>query len=167
MALKVGALSFGGGFVIIPLMQADAVDAHGWMTHVEFLNAVAFGQITPGPVTHTVAVVGYAADGLAGALLAALIAFTPSFLFVVLGARHFHQLRGNRSARAFLDGAGPAAVGAIAGAAITLLGGVDQAWQWALLAVAVAALAARRRPIEVLLAAFAVGAVAGALGAPV
>jgi chromate transporter len=167
MAVKVGALSFGGGFVIIPLMQADAVDGHGWMTHVEFLNAVAFGQITPGPVTHTVAVVGYAADGLTGALLAALIAFTPSFLFVLLGARHFHGLRANPSARAFLDGAGPAAVGAIAGAAVTLLGGVDQAWQWVLLAIAIVALLARRRPIEVLIAAFAVGGVLGALGAPV
>jgi chromate transporter len=166
-ALKVGALSFGGGFVIIPLMQADAVDAHGWMTHVEFLNAVAFGQITPGPVTHTVAVIGYAADGLAGALLASLIAFTPSFLFVALGARHFHALRVDPNARAFLDGAGPAAVGAIVGAAITLLGGVDQWWQWVLLGLAVAALAARRRPIEVLLAAFAVGGVLGAVGAPV
>jgi chromate transporter len=167
MAVKVGALSFGGGFVIIPLMQADAVDVHGWMTHVEFLNAVAFGQITPGPVTHTVAVVGYAADGLAGALIAAVIAFAPSFLFVALGARHFHRLRVNPSARAFLDGAGPAAVGAIGGAVVTLLGGVDQAWQWALLAVAVVALLARRRPIEVLLAAFAVGGVLGGLGAPV
>jgi chromate transporter len=48
-AFKVGALSYGGGFVIIPLMQADAVDAYGWMTQAEFLNAVALGQITPGP----------------------------------------------------------------------------------------------------------------------
>ena len=65
-ALKVGALSYGGGFVTIPLMQADAVDRHGWMTDTEFLNAVAFGQLTPGPVTHTVALVGWAADGLVG-----------------------------------------------------------------------------------------------------
>ena len=69
-AFKVGALSYGGGFVIIPLMQEDAVDRHGWMTEAEFLNAVAFGQLTPGPVTHTVALVGWAAAGLGGALLA-------------------------------------------------------------------------------------------------
>ena len=55
-AFKVGALSYGGGFVIIPLMQADAVDAYGWMSQSEFLNAVAFGQLTPGPVTQTVPV---------------------------------------------------------------------------------------------------------------
>ena len=76
-ALKVGALSYGGGFVIIPLMQGDAVDAHGWMTDAEFANAVAYGQLTPGPVVHTVAIVGWAAAGLGGALLAAGVAFAP------------------------------------------------------------------------------------------
>ena len=81
-ALKVGALSYGGGFVIIPLMQEDAVERHGWMTETEFLDAVAFGQLTPGPVAHTVALVGWAAAGLGGALLAAAIAFAPSFLAI-------------------------------------------------------------------------------------
>ncbi len=63
-ALKVGALSYGGGFVIIPLMRADAVDTHHWMSGTEFANAVAYGQLTPGPVVHTVAMVGWAAAGL-------------------------------------------------------------------------------------------------------
>jgi chromate transporter len=75
-AFKVGALSFGGGFVIIPLLRADAV-GHHWMTSGQFLNAVALGQITPGPVVQTVAAVGYAAGGVGGGLLAALIAFSP------------------------------------------------------------------------------------------
>ena len=70
LALKVGALSYGGGFVIIPLMRADAVDQHHWMTDAQFLNAVALGQITPGPVVQTIAVVGYAAAGIGGGLLA-------------------------------------------------------------------------------------------------
>ena len=117
--IKVGALSFGGGFVIIPLMQGDAVHVYHWMTNSEFLNAVALGQITPGPVVATVAAVGYAAHGIGGGLLAAVVAFTPSFAFVLLGGRHFTALRGNQRARAFLDGAGPAAIGAIIGAAIT------------------------------------------------
>lgn len=64
VAFKVGALSYGGGFVIIPLMQSDAVDRYHWMSASEFLNAVAMGQITPGPVVQTVAVVGYAAAGV-------------------------------------------------------------------------------------------------------
>ena len=64
LAVKVGALSYGGGYVIIPLMYGDAVEAQRWMTEQEFANAVAYGQITPGPVTHTVALVGYAAAGL-------------------------------------------------------------------------------------------------------
>ncbi|MBV8480397.1 MAG: chromate transporter, partial [Actinobacteria bacterium] len=89
VAFKVGALSYGGGFVIIPLMQGDAVSHYHWMTGAQFLNAVALGQITPGPVVQTVAVVGYAAHGISGALLAALIAFTPSFVFVLAGGRHF------------------------------------------------------------------------------
>jgi chromate transporter len=63
VALKVGALSYGGGFVIIPLMQHDAVVTYHWMTGAQFLNAVALGQVTPGPVVQTVAVVGYAAIG--------------------------------------------------------------------------------------------------------
>ena len=61
VALKVGALSYGGGFVIVPLMQADAVHRYHWLTDAQFVNAVALGQITPGPVVHTVAAVGYGA----------------------------------------------------------------------------------------------------------
>ena len=95
VAFKVGALSYGGGFVIIPLMQHDAVTTYHWMTGAQFLNAVALGQVTPGPVVQTVAVVGYAAGGVGGGLLAALIAFAPSFAFVLMGGRHFDQIRAN------------------------------------------------------------------------
>src|SRR5205085_9838782 len=85
VALKVGALSFGGGFVIVPLMQHDAVHTYHWMTATHFLSAVALGQVTPGPVVATVAAVGFAARGIAGGLLAAAVAFAPSFLIVLLG----------------------------------------------------------------------------------
>src|SRR5204862_437288 len=64
VAFKVGALSYGGGFVIIPLMRGDAVDHYHWMTNAQFLDAVALGQVTPGPVVQTVAVVGNAAAGM-------------------------------------------------------------------------------------------------------
>jgi chromate transporter len=165
-ALKVGALSYGGGFVIVPLMQGDAVHRYHWMTDPQFLNAVALGQVTPGPVTHTVAVVGYAAAGVGGALLAATIAFLPSFAFVLLGARHFDQLRRNPAVLAFLDGAGPAAVGAIIGSAIPLALALSEPWQVAVLAAAAfALLVARRSVVPVLLAAGGIGAAAGLLGA--
>jgi chromate transporter len=167
VAFKVGALSYGGGFVIIPLMQADAVERYGWMTDVEFLNAVALGQVTPGPVTHTVAVVGYAAAGVPGALLAAVVAFAPSFAFVLVGARRFDRFVANRDVRAFFDGAGPSAIGAILGSAIPLALALQENWQWAVLAgAAVALLALRRGVVLTLLAAGAIGAVAVVLGAP-
>jgi chromate transporter len=166
-AFKVGALSFGGGFVIIPLMQGDAVHTYHWMTNAEFLNAVALGQITPGPVVATVAAVGYAAHGLAGGLLAALIAFTPSFSFILLGGGRFEQLRNNRRARGFLDGAGPAAIGAILGAAILLAGALQETWQFAILAAAaIALLILKRGIVETLLAAAALGVLAALAGAP-
>ena len=133
MAFKVGALSFGGGFVIIPLMLADAV-GRGWMTGTQFLNAVTLGQITPGPVVQTVSAVGYAAAGLGGGLLAALVAFSPSFVFVLAGAGYFSVLRTSRVAQAFLDGAGPAAIGAILGSAVLLAGTLREPWQFAVLA---------------------------------
>jgi chromate transporter len=158
VALKVGALSYGGGFVIVPLMQADAVDHYHWMSGAEFVNAVALGQITPGPVVHTVAVVGYAAAGIGGGLLAAAVAFAPSFAFILLGAGHFDRLRADERARAFLDGAGPAAIGAIFGSAIPLALALSDAWQYAVLAgAAVLLLVARRGVVLTLLCAGAVG----------
>jgi len=166
-ALKVGALSYGGGFVIIPLMQADAVGTHHWMTDAQFLNAVALGQVTPGPVVHTVAVVGYAVAGVGGGLLAALVAFAPSFVFVLGGADRFHALLRDARARAFIDGAAPAALGAILGSAIPLATALQEGWQWAVLAAAgIALLGLRVGVVPALLAAGAVGTVVGLAGGP-
>jgi len=167
VAFKVGALSYGGGFVIIPLMQADAVSHYHWMSGGEFLNAVALGQITPGPVVQTVAVVGYAAAGVGGALLAALVAFSPSFAFIALGGRRFDLIRRDQRARSFLDGAGPAAIGAILGSAIPLARALQQDWQYAVLAAAAASLFLLRRGIvTTLLLAGAIGAIIALAGAP-
>jgi chromate transporter len=157
-AFKVGGLSFGGGFVIIPLMQTDAVSHYHWMTGAQFLNAVALGQITPGPVVQTVAVVGYAAAGIAGGLLASAVAFTPSFLIVLFGGPRFALIRGNTNVRAFLDGAGPAAIGAILGSAVTLTRALTHPWQYAVLAGALLLLLPLRRGVVLtLLAGAAVG----------
>src|SRR4051794_23408736 len=167
VALKVGALSYGGGFVIVPLMQGDAVDRYGWMTDGQFLNAVALGQVTPGPVIHTVTAVGYAAAGVGGGLLAAAVAFAPSFAFVLVGARRFDDLRSNPDVRAFLNGAGPAAIGAILGSSVLLAAALSEGWQFAVLAgAAVLLLVARRGVVLTLLLAAAVGVVVALAGGP-
>ena len=168
VAFKVGALSYGGGFVIIPLMQHDAVTTYHWMTGAQFLNAVALGQITPGPVVQTVAVVGYAARGVGGGLLAALVAFAPSFAFVLLGGPHFDQIRANSAVESFLTGAGPAVIGAIAGSAIPLGLSFDHLWQIPVLAGAVVWLfVARRSVVSGLLIAGAIGVLVALAGIPV
>jgi chromate transporter len=160
VAFKVGALSYGGGFVIIPLMQSDAVSHYHWMTGAQFLNAVALGQITPGPVVQTVAVVGYAAAGLAGGVLASVVAFSPSFAFILLGAHRFDQIRGDHRARAFLDGAGPAAIGAIYGSAIPLTRALSHPWQYAVLTGSLILLLLLRRSVVLtLLSAGAAGVI--------
>lgn len=168
-AFKVGALSYGGGFVIIPLMQHDAVNTYHWMTGAQFLDAVALGQITPGPVVQTVAVVGFAAAGVGGGLLAALVAFTPSFAFVLLGAPHFQRVRTNRHIEAFLTGAGPAVIGAIAGSAVTLGLALGHLWQIPVVAGAIIWLFGIRRTgvVSGLLLAAVVGVLVALSGVPV
>jgi chromate transporter len=168
VAFKVGALSYGGGFVIVPLMQHDAVSLYHWMTPGQFLDAVALGQVTPGPVVQTVAVVGYAAAGIGGGLLAALVAFAPSFAFVLVLGPHFDRLRANHGVQSFLTGAGAAAIGAIAGASVPLGLALSQWWQVAvLIAAAVWLLVLRRATLPCLLLAGAIGTVAALAGAPV
>jgi chromate transporter len=168
LAFKVGALSFGGGFVIIPLMQHDAVHTYHWMTSAQFLSAVALGQVTPGPVVQTVAVVGYAAAGVGGGLLASFVAFTPSFVMVLLGGSRFDWLRRNLSVQAFLTGAGPAAIGAIAGATIPLALALSHLWQAGVLVLAaVWLLALRRGVVTAIVGAGALGVIAALAGASV
>ena len=167
VALKVGALSYGGGFVIIPLMQHDAVSTYHWMTDAQFLNAVALGQVTPGPVVLTVAAVGYAAAGLAGALLGTAIAFAPSFLFVLLGGRHFDRVRAHAGIQAFLTGAGATVIGAILGSAVPLGLALSQWWQLGVLVLALVwLLALRRGVVPAILAGAVLGVVAALLGLP-
>jgi chromate transporter len=167
-AFKVGALSYGGGFVIIPLMQSDAVDRYHWMTGPQFLDAVVLGQLTPGPVVHTVAVIGFAAAGVWGALLAATVAFGPSFVFVMAGASRLQRLRDNVSAQSFLTGAGATAIGAILGSSLLL--GLELTHLWQLVVLAAAAvwlLALRRGVVLALLGCAALGLLAVAVGLPV
>ena len=155
-------------------MQHDAIVTYHWMTGAQFLNAVALGQITPGPVVQTVAVVGYAAAGIGGGLLAALIAFLPSFVFVLAGGPHFGRLKSSERAQSFLAGAGPAAIGAIAGAAIPLGRELGHLWQAGLLLLALSwlllpsrLLALRRSVVTAILGSAVIGMIAVLAGAPV
>ena len=168
VAFKVGVLSYGGGFVIIPLIQHDAVSTYHWMTATQFLGAVALGQVTPGPVVLTVAVVGYAAAGVGGGLLATAVAFAPSFAFVLGGGRYFDRLRGNARVQAFLTGAGPASVGAIAGASVPLGQSLAHLWQFAVLALAAGwLLALRRGVVSAIVGGAVLGVAAFLAGGPV
>ena len=124
--------------------------------------------MTPGPLTQTVAAVGYAAGGLPAALLAALVAFAPSFSFILFGAARFERLLLDERVTAFLAGAAPAAAGAIIGSAIPLAAALSETWQYFVLAAAaIALLVLRRSVVLTLLAAGIVGAVAGLLGVPI
>ena len=89
--LKAGALLFGGGYVIIPLLQPDAV-ARGWLTESQFLDAIAIGQATPGPIVTTATFVGYAAGGWWGALIATVAIFAPAFVFAISLGRLLDRL---------------------------------------------------------------------------
>lgn len=118
--LKVGTLIFGGGLVIIPLLEFEVVERLGWLSTADFINGVAIGQLSPGPVVLTAAFVGYKMAGFLGALIAAVGIFTPSFLFIMLAAPLLVRLRKNAWVQAFLKGIKPAVVGAIMAAAIPL-----------------------------------------------
>ena len=138
------------------------------MSAPQFLNAVALGQVTPGPVLQTVAVIGYAAGGIGGGLLAAFVAFAPSFLFVLVGGPRFDRLRTNGAVQAFLTGAGPAVIGAIAGSAIPLGLSLQHLWQLPLLGGALLWLfVGRRGVVSSLLLAGMVGVVLAIAGMPV
>lgn len=119
--LKVGSFIFGGGLVIIPLLETAVVNQLGWLTHAEFINGVAIGQITPGPVVLTAAFVGYKVAGVLGALVATVGMFAPSFAFIMLASPLLQTLRQQPWVKAFLAGVMPAVLGAIMAASLPLL----------------------------------------------
>ncbi|MEA5447734.1 chromate efflux transporter [Leptolyngbya sp. CCNP1308] len=118
--LKTGAFIFGGGLVIIPLLETAVVNDFGWMTRNEFIDGVALGELTPGPVVITAAFVGYKVAGALGALVATIAIFTPSFLFIMFASPFLVRLRQNPWVKSFLKGVMPGVLGAIAAAAIPL-----------------------------------------------
>lgn len=118
--LKAGAFIFGSGLAIVPFLREGVVSQQHWLTERQFLDAVAVGLITPGPVVITAVFIGYLVAGFFGAVVAGLGIFTPIYLGVVIPGRWFIRHRDDLSIRAFTRGATAAAAGAIVGATIVL-----------------------------------------------
>jgi chromate transporter len=112
--LKVGAVLFGSGYVLIAFLRADLVERWHWLTNAQLLDAVAVGQVTPGPVFTTATFVGYLLGGAPGALVATIGIFLPAFVYVALLAPVLPRLRRSALAAAFLDGVNAASVALLA-----------------------------------------------------
>lgn len=108
--LKVGAVLFGSGYVLIAFLRADLVDRWGWITETELLDAVAVGQITPGPLLSTATFIGYLVGGTAGAAVSTVGVFLPAFVFVLLSRPLIPRLRESATVGACLDGVNVAAL---------------------------------------------------------
>ena len=109
--LKIGAVLYGSGYVLLAFLRADFVERLQWLTDRQLLDAVAIGQLTPGPVFTTATFVGYIVAGWAGGVLATLAIFLPSFVFVALSHPLVPRIRASPAAAAFLDGVNVAALG--------------------------------------------------------
>jgi chromate transporter len=117
---KAGAFTFGSGLAVVPFLQAGLVDDHGWLTQQQFVDAVAMGLISPGPVVIMATFAGYLVYGLAGAVVATVCVFLPALLLVVIPGRLIRRHEKHPRLQGFVKGATAAAAGAIAGAAVVI-----------------------------------------------
>jgi chromate transporter len=118
--IKAGAFTFGSGLAIVPFLHDGLVDEFGWLTEEQFVDAVAIGLITPGPVVIMATFAGYLVHGVLGAVIATAAVFVPVYLFVVVPGRFFRRYENHPRLRGFVKGITAAAAGAIAGAAIVI-----------------------------------------------
>jgi chromate transporter len=131
--LKFGVVVFGSGYVLLAFLKADLVDRLHWITEPQLLDAITAGQVTPGPVFATATFLGFLLHGFAGAALATLAIFLPSFLMAGLVGAFAERIRQSRLAGAFLDGVNAAAVALMAFVALTLgRGALVDGWTWGL-----------------------------------
>jgi len=118
--LKIGAVLYGGGYVILAFLQNDFVERLGWLTQQQLIDAVSVGQVTPGPVFTTATFIGYVLMGVPGALVATLGIFLPSFFFVAITHRYIERMRSSPWFSGLLDGVNAAAVGLMGGVTVQL-----------------------------------------------
>ena len=118
--LKIGAVLYGSGYVLLAFLRADFVTGLGWLTDRQLVDAIAIGQITPGPVFTTATFIGYLLGGMPGALLATLGIFLPSFIFVAVSSPIIPRLRNSPYTSRLLDGVNVASLGLMAGVTLQL-----------------------------------------------
>jgi len=135
--LKVGAVLYGSGYVLVAFLRGDLVARYGWLTEAQLLDAIAIGQFTPGPVLSTATFIGYVIQGVPGAAVATLGIFLPSFLFVLILNPFVPKLRDWAWSAAFLDAVNVAAVALML--AVTFQLGVSTLTSWPAWAIAVLA----------------------------
>ncbi len=144
--LRIGSITFGGGFVMIPLIEAEVVDSQHWLTHQEFVDATALGQVTPGPVLITATFIGYRAAGTLGALVATISIFLPSFLMTVVAGSSLARFHTNKIVQTFLKGVTPAVVGLLVAAGISIGRAGIHSWVGMLIAIVAGVVLVRYRP---------------------
>ena len=141
--LKIGSVLYGSGYVLLAFLRNDFVHRLGWLTDRQLHDAIAIGQVTPGPVLTTATFVGYLVGGGAGAVLATVGIFLPSFVFVAASRPLLPKIRASRWTAAFLDGVNVAALGLMAAVTCELARAAVVDWLTALLALAAAAVLIR------------------------
>ncbi len=104
LLMKLGILAFGGGFTLIPLIQQEVVERLGWLSTREFIDGIALGQVTPGPIVITATFVGYRISGLVGAVAATLAVFFPSILVLVWAVPHYDRIKRLRTVQWMIRG---------------------------------------------------------------
>jgi chromate transporter len=159
--IKMGALVYGGGYVIIPVVRGEAVARYGWLSDRVFLDGLALAQVTPGPIVNLSVFVGYQAGGLAGSAIAAAGVFAPAFAVVLAAAPVMERIRGWKRVRFFLEGVNAAVVGAIVAATIPLARGAIVSPLTGVIAVAAFVLLARYR-VDTVWLVLGAGALGGA-----
>jgi chromate transporter len=129
-------LLFGGGFVFIPLIEQIVVQEHSWLTRQEFVDAIALGQITPGPILISAAFIGYKVSGLIGATAATVGIFLPPALLMLASAHFLARARNSPAVKAVMRGIRPAVVGMIAAAVWSIGSTAAPNWQSAVILLA-------------------------------